>query len=338
MLDQLTAKAAGGEELEPAEVGGAIGAMLEGAASPVLVSSFLTALRMKGETPGEVSGAAAALRAHAVNIRPKARSLVDTCGTGGGSVPTFNISTTAAFVVAGAGIAVAKHGNRAMTSRCGSADVLEALGVRIQLPPERVCRAIDEIGIGFLFAQAHHPAMRYVAPIRRELPFRTLFNLIGPLSNPAGAPTQLIGVYEPRLVPLMAQALALLGSERAIVVHGVDGLDELSTLGSTDMAVLMDGRVVRRSLDPGTLGFAQADAADLAPGADPAENAAITRSILAGDRGPRREIVLLNAGAGIYAAGAVDDLAAGIAMAERSIDSGAAQAKLTALAAFTADA
>jgi anthranilate phosphoribosyltransferase len=326
---------AAGGDLTEEEAAGVMQAMMAGEASPVLAAALLTALRMKGESAAEVTGFARGMREHAVRVSPRHARLVDTCGTGGGAIPTFNISTAAAFVVAGAEIAVAKHGNRAMTSACGSADVLEALGVRVDVAAERVCACIDEVGIGFLFAQAHHPAMRHVAAIRRELPFRTLFNCLGPLTNPAGAGAQVIGVYEERLVPLLAEVLLRLGSARAMVVYGLDGLDELSTIGASRVAEVRNGEVIEYVLAPEPLGFREASPREIAPGASPAENAEIIHSVLGGAPGGRRDIVVLNAAAALYVADAVESLADGIDLAERSIDSGAAALKLESLVAAT---
>ena len=334
MLRELVAAVAGGESLTVAQAEGVMHHLVSGEASPALAGALLTALKIKGETAEEITGFARGRRHHATRIEPRCERLVDTCGTGGG-LATFNISTTAAFVVAGAGISVAKHGNRAMSSTCGSADVLEALGVRIDLPPATTCAAIEQVGIGFLFAQAHHPAMRHVGPIRKELPFRTIFNCLGPLTNPAGAASQLIGVYEPRLVPLLAEALLALGCDRALVVHGLDGLDELSTLGPTLVAEVTGDRVICAEQRPEDFGFALATISDLAAGADARENAAITRAVLAGEPGPRREIVVLNAAAALLVAGAVPTMADGIDRAAAAIDGGAALSKLESLVAFT---
>jgi anthranilate phosphoribosyltransferase len=333
MVRELLAQVVEGRSLTRDEAESVMAEWMSGQASPTLIPAFLAAMRMKGETSDEITGFARAMREHAVGISPRCERLVDTCGTGGGGIATFNISTTAAFVVAGAGVSVAKHGNRAMTSACGSADVLEALGVRIDLPAERVCACIEEVGIGFMFAQAHHPAMRHVAPIRRELPFRTLFNCLGPLTNPAGARSQVVGVYEPRLVPLLAEALRNLGCERAMVVHGEDGLDELSNLGPTQIAEVREGEVRSYRLEPEQLRVRRARPEEIGPGADAQESAAITRSVLAGEPGARRDIVLLNAAAALLAAGAAQDLAGAMEQAARSIDSGEAQAKLEALVA-----
>jgi anthranilate phosphoribosyltransferase len=335
MLQEMLATVAGGNHLTSAEAAAAMRHMMSGEASPALIGALLTALKMKGETTDEIAGFAEAMRGHSVRIQPRCERLVDTCGTGGGEVRTFNISTTAAFVVAGAGVSVAKHGNRAMTSACGSADVLEALGVRIDLSPEQVCACIEEVGIGFMFAQAHHPAMRHVAPVRRELPFRTIFNSLGPLTNPAGAHAQVVGVYEWRLVSLLADALLALGCKNAIVAHGLHGLDELSTLGPTEIARIIDGEIWYTQVEPEHLGLEPAQPEDIAPGENPQENAAITRAVLAGQPGPRRDIVLLNAAAALLVAGLAEDLGGAFQLATRSIGSGAAQAKLEGLVAAT---
>jgi anthranilate phosphoribosyltransferase len=334
-LRELVAIAAEGGRLSQEQAACAMREMGSGEVSPALSAALLTALKIRGETAEEIAGFALEMRRSAVRITPRCGRLVDTCGTGGGAIPTFNISTTAAFVAAGAGVSVGKHGNRAMTSHTGSSDVLEALGARIDLPPERVCACIEEVGIGFLFAQAHHPAMRHVAPVRRELPFRTVFNCVAPLTNPAGAGSQVVGVYERRLVPLLASALQQLGCKRALVVHGADGLDELSTLGLTFVADVQNGEIHSYQIVPEEAGLPPARAEAIAPGADARENAAILRSVLAGEPGARRDIVLLNAAAALLAAGAVADLAAGVERAAASIDSGAAQGKLEALIAAT---
>lgn len=342
MLREWVAAVAAGKHLTEDEAAAAMREMVSGEASPALAAALLTALKIKGEQAEEVAGFARGMREHAERISPRCERLVDTCGTGGGTVPTFNISTAAAFVVAGAGVSVAKHGNRAITSRCGSADVLEALGVRIDLPATAVCACIEETGIGFLFAQAHHPAMRHVNPVRRELPFRTIFNCLGPLTNPAGARTQVIGVYDRALVHLLAGALQRLGAERALIVHGLNGLDELSTLGLSQVADLRNGEIRTLALYPEQVGLPLARPDQLAPGEDAAASAALIRAVLAGEPGPRREIVLLNAAAALLAAGAVEHspdlptaLRAGIQLAAESIDSGAAQQKLEQLISAT---
>jgi anthranilate phosphoribosyltransferase len=332
---EAIAKVVEGQDLTEAETAAVLGEIMAGEASPVLIASLLTALRMKGETPAELVGAARALRERVVRITPRCTDLVDTCGTGGGGLRTFNISTAAAFVVAGAGVPVAKHGNRGMTSACGSADVLEALGVQIAIPPERVAACIDDVGIGFMFAQAHHPAMKHAAPVRRELGFRTLFNLVAPLTNPAGATAQVVGVFRPEFTELLAEALGRLDCRRAFVVHGLDGLDEFSTLGVTRVSELRDGLVTTYELRPEEVGLTPVPAAALAEAADPAGNAALVREVLEGTPGPRREIVLLNAAAALVAAGVAADLRDGMARAAESIDAGHAAARLRELVRAT---
>lgn len=334
MIRDALEEVAAGRALSGEQAAGAMRAIMGGEAAPAVIGAFLTALRMKGETPAELAGFATAMREAAVRIAPRRTPLVDTCGTGGGG-PTFNISTAAAFVTAGAGVAVAKHGNRAMTSKCGSADVLEALGVRLDCGPERVCACVEECGVGFLFAQAHHPAMRHAAPVRRELPFRTVFNLLGPLTNPAGARAQVIGVFDPRYTELVAGALRELGHERAFVVHGLDGLDELSTVGPTKVTELRDGEVRTFTLTPEEVGLPRAPVASLAPGRDAAESAVILERVLAGEPGARRDIVCLNAAAALVAGAAARDLREGIGLAAESIDSGAAGRALEGLRRMT---
>jgi anthranilate phosphoribosyltransferase len=292
---------------------------------------------MKGETPEEIAGCARAMRAHLTPAHPSREGLVDTCGTGGDGGNTFNISTAAALVAAAAGAPVAKHGNRAMSSKCGSADVLEALGVRIDLTPEAIAECVDTVGFGFMFAQAHHPAMRHVAPIRRELGVRTAFNLLGPLTNPAGARRQLMGVYSEALVEPMAHVLVQLGAEHSMVVHGFGGLDELTPTGENVVAEVRDGDVRMYTLDPRPLcgGPVPASPEDLRVGGDPAQNAAIILTVFDGERGPRRDAVILNAAATLLVAGLVADLGAGIERAVEAIDSGAATAKVDELVAAT---
>src|SRR6266851_5080106 len=324
MIQDALKKVVERRDLSEAEAIAVMTQVMEGEAPPVLVGALLTALRMKGETPAEITGFARVMREKAVRIRPRRDGLVDTCGTGGGRLATFNISTAAAFVAAGAGVPVAKHGNRAMSSSCGSADVLEALGVCIGCSPERVETCVEEAGFGFMFAQAHHPAMKHAAPVRRELGFRTVFNLLGPLTNPAGADAQVIGVFEPGLTELLALALRNLDCRRAFVVYGWDGLDELSTLGRTRVTELKEGAIRTYELTPDELGLPAASAADLEPGGSPEANAAVVRAVLAGHPGARREIVLLNAAAALIAGGAAESLREGIERAGAAIDSGAA--------------
>lgn len=303
--------------------------VMEGQATPTQIGGLLMALRVRGETLGEIVGAARAMRARMARVEAPAGAL-DVCGTGGDGASTFNISTTVSFVVAACGVPVAKHCNRAISSRSGAADVLEALGVPLDAPFEVVERAIWEVGIGFLFAPRHHEAMRQVAGSRRELGARTLFNLVGPLTNPANAQRQLLGVFDARWVGVVAEALQALGSEHAWVVHGEDGLDELTTTGRSFVAELRGGQVRRFEVEPGQVGLPRARPEDL-EGGDAAENALALRRVLAGEAGPHRDIVLLNAAAALVVAGRVPDLRQGCAVAGEAIDAGAAAARLDAL-------
>jgi anthranilate phosphoribosyltransferase len=298
---------------------------MAGDGTPALISALLTALRVKGETPDEVAGAAMALReAMTPLVTTSPDALVDTCGTGGGAVATFNISTAAAIVVAGAGVRVAKHGNRSMTTMCGSADVLEALGVAIDIPAERMRAVLDEAGIVFMFAPTMHPAMRHVGPVRREIGIQTVMNMVGPLANPAGAGRQVIGVSDPARAELMAGALAALGTVHSLVVHGEPGMDEVSPLGRTSVIEVRGTTVTRWTIDPAELGFTRLAASDL-DGAEPARNAAKVEAVLKGAAAPGAEAaVLLNAGAALLVAGRATTLAAAIQVARESIASGAA--------------
>jgi anthranilate phosphoribosyltransferase len=310
---------------------------MAGEATPAQIGAYLTALRMKGETVPEITGSVRAMRRSAVAVQPAVSpmDLVDTCGTGGDGAGTFNISTTAAFVVAGTGQKVAKHGNRSVSSKSGSADVLLALGVNLDLTPEQVAQAIDRVGIGFLFAPKLHPAMKHAIGPRRELGVRTIFNVLGPLTNPAGARSQLIGVYDGNLTEPLAKVLGELGSTGAFVVHGHGGLDELTTTGPNRVSRLQAGDVVTETFDPADLGFSRANPADLT-GGTAEENAEITRNILAGrERGARRDVVVLNAAAALVAAGKAADLTGGLELANQSLDSGAAQAVLDNFVAIT---
>ncbi|MCC6445489.1 MAG: anthranilate phosphoribosyltransferase [Armatimonadetes bacterium] len=338
MIEEAILEVVKGRSLTGEGAQGCMAEIMDGQATPVQIAGLVTALKMKGETAEEIAGFVRAMRARAVRV-PVAESVrtgvVDTCGTGGDRLNTFNISTAAAFVAAGAGVRVAKHGNRAMSSACGSADVLEALGVRLDLPPERVARAVEEVGIGFMFAQALHPAMRYAAPVRRELGIRTVFNILGPLTNPAGALRQVIGVFDPALVHRMAQALHDLGSEYVFVVHGSHGLDEISTLGETLIARLTGGQVRTMAVHPEDFGLRRAAPEEIAVGGSPESNARILRSVLSGEPGPCREIVLMNAAAAIVAGGLADTLPTGLEMAAASIDTRAALRALTSLIAFS---
>jgi anthranilate phosphoribosyltransferase len=308
--------------------------IMEGKATPAQIGGFLVALRLKGETADEIAGCAEAMRAHVLAVKPKRSDLVDTAGTGGDGAGTFNISTAAALVAAAAGAAVAKHGNRAVSSASGSADVLEALGFQLELPAERIERSIDEFGFGFLFAPSHHPAMRHAAPVRKELAARTVFNVLGPLTNPAGARAQVVGVYEPELVETIATVLARLGSRRAFVVHGAGGIDELSPAGPNLVCEVSGGKVRRREIDPKEFGVPRCRPADLG-GGSPAENADTIRDIFAGIKGAKREAVLLNAGGAIAAGGHARDLEEGYRIAAEALDSGAAGERLEALIAFS---
>jgi anthranilate phosphoribosyltransferase len=311
--------------------------ILNGDATSPQIAAFLTALRMKGETIEEVTGFARAMREMAVPVNPglEDETLLDTCGTGGGGPATFNISTLVAFVVAAAGVRVAKHGNRSNSTPCGSADLLELLGIDITFSADEAARAIREVGIGFLFAPSVHAAMKYAQPVRRDLKMRTVFNLLGPLTNPAGATSQLAGAPSPHAAELMAGALASLGLRHGFVVHGSDGLDEITTTGPTLLFEVRDGKVERRELEPADFGVKVASPADLA-GGDQARNLEIAHAVLSGDRGPARDIVLANSAAALVVAGKVDTFLEGVAVAVVSIDSGAARAKVKALAQFTA--
>ena len=325
------------EHLSVEEAAAAMNEILTGDASPVLVSGLLVALGMKGETVDELVGFARAMRAQAAKVplaAIDASSLVDTCGTGGDSSQSFNISTVSALVVAGAGVRVAKHGNRSISSRCGSADVLEALGVNVLLQPEQVAASIESAGIGFLFAPLIHPAMRHAQPVRAELKMRTVFNMLGPLTNPAGAGAQVVGVFDAKLVPMLAEALAGLGLRRGFVVHGSDGLDEITTTGATLVAEILEGKVVERRLTPDDFGLPAAQPHDLI-GGDREANAAIAREILAGSPGPKRDIVVANAAAALVAAGRAEDFRDGAVLAAESIDSGKARGTLEEFVQFT---
>src|SRR6478736_2280437 len=325
MLKEAIRHAIEGTHLTREEAAGAIDAMLGGAIGEAQIAALLVALRMKGETPDEIVGAAQALRRRAERVvvqGPAAARLIDTCGTGGDGQHTFNISTTVAFVAAAGGASVAKHGNRAVSSQCGSADVLAALGVELELSCASVARCIEEVGIGFLFAPRHHAAMRHVNPVRKALGLRTIFNLLGPLVNPAGARRQLMGVYAPQLVPVVARTLAELGCDRAFVVHGAGGLDELSTAGPTRVCEVRGGSITEFTITPEEVGLEPAPLEALR-GGDAATNAELLRGVLRGEPGPRRTAVLLNAGAALAAAEVCETIREGVALAEKLLDSGA---------------
>ncbi|MCC6488362.1 MAG: anthranilate phosphoribosyltransferase [Candidatus Hydrogenedentes bacterium] len=335
MIQEAIATLIEGRNLARHEAAEALHDIMTGQATPAQIGAFLVALRMKGETVEEITGLAETMRSLATGVMAKRRPLVDTCGTGGDRLGTFNVSTTAAFVVAGAGIAVAKHGNRSASSVCGSADVLEALGVRIDATPEMVAQCIDEIGIGFLFARTLHTAMQNVAGPRKELKVRTVFNLLGPLTNPAGACGQVIGVPDAMLVELLAQSLALLGTRRAFVVSGHDGLDELTLTGKSHVAEASHGHVKTYDIAPEQFGLERAPLSAVL-GGDVTANAAILRGVLEGKPGPCRDIVLLNAAAGILAGqDGEPDWKGAIELARQSVDTGAALAKLESLIAVS---
>jgi anthranilate phosphoribosyltransferase len=323
-----------GHDLTREDAREVMGEIMAGEATPAQISGFLVALRAKGETADEIAGCAEAMRAHVLEVRPGREDVVDVVGTGGDGARTFNISTTAALVAAAAGAAVAKHGNRAVSSVSGSADVLEALGLVLEQPPERIAESIDTLGFGFMFAPLHHPAMKHAAPVRRELGTRTIFNLLGPLTNPAGARAGVFGVYSADAARVVADALAVLDSRRAFVVHGADGVDELSPAGPNLVFEVVDGEVRERVIEPADVGLPVCAAGELA-GGTPAENAETAREILAGAPGAKRDAVVLNAAGGIAAAGHAADLREGIAVARETIDSGAAAARLEELVAFS---
>jgi len=316
-----------GNDLTEDEMVSSMTEIMEGEVTDSHLAAFLTALHMKGETVAEIVGAARVMRAKAEKLNIKSTPLVDTCGTGGDGADTFNISTASALVTAGAGVNVAKHGNRAVSSRSGSADVLKCLGVNLDANLATVQRCVDEAGLGFLFAPLMHKAMKHAGGVRKELGFRTIFNLLGPLTNPANAQAQVLGVFDVKWVQPLAEVLRDLGCSRALVVHGSDGLDEITLTGVSQVAELKNGEVTSYSLDPGELGFEYCASDDL-KGGTPEENAAIIQEILNGEKGPRRDIVVLNSAAAIYVAGKADSLNLGVQLAVNSIESGKAEDKL----------
>jgi anthranilate phosphoribosyltransferase len=335
MIQQALQQVLDGRDLTRDETREVMGEIMVGQATPAQIGGFLVALRAKGETADEIAGCAEAMRAHVLAVRPRRDDLVDTAGTGGDGAHTINISTAAALVAAAAGAAVAKHGNRAVSSACGSADVLEALGFSLEQEPERIAQSIDELGFGFLFAPSHHPAMRHAAPVRKELATRTVFNVLGPLTNPAGARAQVVGVYSAELVRTIAEVLATLGARRAFVVHGAGGIDELSPVGPNLVAEVVDGEVHERTLDPeAELGLPRCDIAELR-GGTPAENAAAVREVFDGADGGRRSAILLNAAGAIAAGGHAEDLREGLELARETVDSGAAAERLEQLVSFS---
>ncbi|MDR7456804.1 MAG: anthranilate phosphoribosyltransferase [Armatimonadota bacterium] len=333
MIREAIRAVADGQTLSEEQAWAAMGEVMDGEATPAQIAAFVTALRMRGETVEEIAGCSRAMRERALRVVPRVDHLIDVVGTGGDRVSTFNVSTTAAFVVAAAGGYVAKHGNRAVSRQSGSADVLEALGVNIQVAPDVVQRCIEDIGIGFLFAPIYHAAMKHAAGPRREIGIRTVFNILGPLANPAAASSLLVGAYDPALVRIMAEALGELGVRRALVVHG-DGMDELSTLGLTQVAEIHDGSVETYVIDPTALGLTP-PALEAIAGGTPQQNAEVTLAVLRGAPGPARDLVMLNAGAALVAAELADDLREGMALAGRAVDSGAAYEKLEALRMHT---
>jgi anthranilate phosphoribosyltransferase len=343
MIREAIASVIEGNDLDEKQMVGVMNEIMSGETTPAQIGSFITALRMKGETIEEISGAAMVMREKATGIATgvdveNGEILVDTCGTGGDSSGTFNVSTTTAFVVAAAGIPVAKHGNRSISSHCGSADVLEALGVNLDLSPEQVGACVKEVGIGFLFAPMLHGAMKHAIGPRRELGIRTIFNVLGPLTNPAGANVQLLGVYTPDLCEKLARVLGRLGSLRALVVCGAGNVDELTVTGDTEVAELSNGDVRTYTVHPEDIGFDRSSLADLKGGDTPEEAADILREVLGGAEGPRRDMLLLNSGAALYAAGKAGDLKTGVEQAARIIDSGAALSKLETLINFSQNA
>lgn len=330
MIKEAISKVVEGYYLTQAEAEATMNEIMSGESTPSQIASFITALRMRGETVDEITGCARVMREKVTRIRTKADLLVDTCGTGGDGSHTFNISTISAFVAAGAGLGIAKHGNRAVSSQSGSADVLKALGVNIEADADTVAKCIDEIGIGFLFAPLLHPAMKHAIGPRREIGIRTIFNILGPLTNPAGAQAQVLGVYNVKLTELVANVLKNLGSKHVFVVHGSDGLDEITITGKTYVTELKNNQLQSYTIEPEDFGISRADKTSLI-GGSAEENAQIALKILRGEKGPKRDIVLLNASAAIVAGGKASDIKEGIKLAEESIDSGKAMQKLNLL-------
>ncbi|MDD1695586.1 MAG: anthranilate phosphoribosyltransferase [Methanoregula sp.] len=327
---EILTKLAGHHDLDPVEAADMMSVIMQGRASQAQIGAFLLAMHMKGETPAEIAAFARVMRDNAITVQPVTRRiLVDTCGTGGDRTQTFNISTASAIVAAGAGCPVVKHGNRSISSRCGSADVLTALGINLSPSPDVQARILEDVGIAFFFAPAYHPAMKHVMSARQEIGCRTIFNILGPLANPAGAQAHVLGVYHPALTETLAEVLRILGVSRAMVVHG-SGLDEITTTGETIIAELRNGTIQNYTIRNDTFGIAPAQLQDLA-GGDPPYNARIIRDILRGERGAARDIVLMNAGAALYVGEVARNLHEGIHLAEVSIDSGSASARLDAL-------
>ncbi len=334
MIKEAIAKAVEKINLSPEETEGVMEEIMSGAVSPAQIGSFITALRMKGESIDEITAFAKVMRKYATRVHVKQNNLLDTCGTGGDGKHTFNISTIAALVAAGAGVVIAKHGNRSISSRCGSADLLKGLGVNIEAPLPVVERCINDVGIGFLFAPMLHPAMKFAAVPRREIGIRTIFNILGPLTNPAGASCQLLGVYDASLTKVMAEVLKNLGSIHAMIVHGSDGLDEVTTTSDTIVSELSGDKLINYRIKPEDFGMKRASAQDL-DGGDPVVNANIAMEILNGKNGPRRDVVLLNAGCAIYVAHKARDIREGVELARKSIDSKEALRRLELLKEYT---
>jgi anthranilate phosphoribosyltransferase len=333
-MKELLSRLCAGENLDVAEAKRAMSAIMDGEATPAQVAAFLVAMKMKGETPGEIYGCAVAMRERAAKVTSTRLGLTDTCGTGGDGKGTFNISTVAAMIAAGAGLPVAKHGNRSVSSQCGSADVLEALGVNLELTPDEMGACLDEVGIAFLYAPVLHQAMRHAAGPRREVGVRSVFNVLGPLTNPAGAKRQVLGVYAPELVERLAEVLLLLGTERAMVVHGSDGNDELTLAGETKICEIRNNDLHCYQLIPEDVGLQRAGLEEIS-GGGPQVNAALVLAVLQGKKGPHRDVSLLNAAAALYVGGLADSIREGVKLAERAVDSGNALGKLQALQRFT---
>jgi anthranilate phosphoribosyltransferase len=334
MIQETLQRLLDGHDLGREEARAVMNEIMLGEATPGQIGGFLVALRLKGETADEIAGCAEAMREHVLPVRPQRTDLVDTAGTGGDGGKTFNISTAAALVAAAAGAGVAKHGNRSVSSQSGSADVLEALGFDLELPADRIAQSIDELGFGFMFAPTHHPAMRHAGPVRRELAARTVFNVLGPLTNPAGARAQVVGVFAPTLVTTIAEVLLRLGARRAFVVHGAFGIDELSPAGPNLVCEVVDGSLRERTIDPQELGLPRCAPEELR-GGTPEENADTIRRVFAGANGGQRSAILLNAAGAIAAGGHAADLAGGLELAREALDSGAAAERLEALVAFS---
>ncbi|MFO7871310.1 MAG: anthranilate phosphoribosyltransferase [Kiritimatiellia bacterium] len=334
-MKQYLSEIVEGRDLSQSAMGEAFDLIMSGEATPAQIGAFIASLRVKGETAEEIAGAASSMRRHAVFIDAAGAPVIDTCGTGGDKCDTFNVSTTAAFVAAGAGVPVAKHGNRAISSKCGSADLLAELGVNIEADQATVEECVQETGIGFLYAPRLHPAMKYAMTPRRELGIRTIFNMLGPLTNPAGARSQIIGVFSPDLTEPFAEVLKLLGSRKAFVVHGHDGMDEITTTTTTRISELRDGRIRTYDFDPVNL-IGDYSGSDDLRGGEASVNAGISRGVLSGEKGPARDIVCLNAAAAISAGGKCDDISEGWKLAQESVDSGSAERKLEELIKATA--